>query len=123
MPTAWFICPYKRKDFGSPEANRARPTRYCAMDDFTREIRASGGDWSETEIEGDQAIVKVRATNQILGRLSSEFRRFPDRAAAVLEWTPTRKTPRYVPDLDEILIDGVDVPSKRMDTVDREVSD
>jgi hypothetical protein len=56
MPVAWFICPYKRR-IGAPG-----PTRYCAMDDFTSQIVADGGDWSETEILGDAAIVKARAS-------------------------------------------------------------
>lgn len=56
MPTAWFICPYKRV------VGASIPTRYCAMDDFTPQIYAEGGAWSETEILGDQAIVKVRAS-------------------------------------------------------------
>jgi hypothetical protein len=32
------------------------------MDDFTAQIRGDGGDWSETEILGDAALVKVRAS-------------------------------------------------------------
>lgn len=56
MPLAWFIAPYKRRNPGERP-----PERYCAVDDFTAQIRADGGDWSETEILGNAALVKVRA--------------------------------------------------------------
>ena len=51
MAIAWFLCPYKR------DLRVKDPTRYCAMDDLTPEIHAIGGDWSEAEIDGNQAIV------------------------------------------------------------------
>jgi len=56
MTIAWFIAAYKRRT-GAP-----RPTRYCAMDDFTAAILGDGGWWAETEILGDRAIVKIRAS-------------------------------------------------------------
>ena len=66
MALAWFICPYKRMTVttGDPPVtvNVVPPTRYCAMDDFTVTIQADGGDWAETEILGDHALVKVRAS-------------------------------------------------------------
>ncbi len=40
---AWFLCPYKRRI-------SSRVIRYCAMDDFTVQIEADGGRWSEIEI-------------------------------------------------------------------------
>jgi hypothetical protein len=56
MPIGWFIVPYKRKLIAD------RPTRYCAMDDFTQQIiYQDGGNWSETEVLGNHAIVKVNA--------------------------------------------------------------
>jgi hypothetical protein len=55
MAIGWFICSYRRR------LPAALPTRYCAMDDFTAQIRTDLGHWSETEILGDRAIVKVRA--------------------------------------------------------------
>lgn len=61
MALAWFICPYKRHNPGV-----VPPERYCAMDDFTSAIFADGGNWSETEILGDHAIVKVRASSATL---------------------------------------------------------
>lgn len=77
MPLAWFICPYKRR------AGERRPTRYCAMDDYTLNIVADGGAWSETEILGDHAIVKVRAAATTLTTIAaaSGFLRIPGHAA------------------------------------------
>lgn len=60
MTVAWFICPYKRR------VGAHKPTRYCSMDDFTAAILADGGTWSETEILGDAALVKVRASDSTL---------------------------------------------------------
>ncbi len=54
MAYAWFICGYKTRPY--------RPNmRYCAMDDFTAQINADGGAWSESEVLGGYALVKVRA--------------------------------------------------------------
>ena len=70
---AFFICPYKRRF--SP----GLPKRYCAMDDFTAEINAEGGKWVETEILGNRAIVKVRASAALLSTIEASpgIRRFP----------------------------------------------
>jgi hypothetical protein len=74
MPIAWFICPYKR-DFSNPEV----VARYCAMDDFTPQILADGGAWAESEILGDAAIVKVRASAATLTTIAGTagFTRLP----------------------------------------------
>jgi hypothetical protein len=70
---AWFLCPYVRVMRGS------RVTRVCAMDAFTAAIRADGGDWRETEILGDRALVKVRASPATLVTMAGTagFRRIP----------------------------------------------
>lgn len=65
MPAAWFLAPYKR------DASRTRPTRYCAINDLTPEIRADGGDWSETEVLGQQAVVKVSASAATLASVAA----------------------------------------------------
>lgn len=57
MPFAWYICPYGRRTWRQPN-----DTRYCAMDDFSSSIDADRGAWAETEVLGDAAIVKVRAS-------------------------------------------------------------
>jgi uncharacterized membrane protein (UPF0136 family) len=51
---AWFVCAYKLQA-------GTRPIRYCAMDDFTPNIQADSGAWSESEVLGGYAVVKVRA--------------------------------------------------------------
>jgi hypothetical protein len=66
MAVAWFICPYARRNPG-----KVPPQRYCAMDDFTADIEADGGAWSETEILGDHALVKVRAAPATLTTINA----------------------------------------------------
>lgn len=75
MSLAWFICPYKRQNPG-----QTPPVRYCAMDDFTPQIQADGGFWSETEILGDSALVKVRASSATLDNINTfaGFSRIPN---------------------------------------------
>jgi hypothetical protein len=70
MAVAWFICPYKRR-------NLDKPGRYCAMDDFTPQIYGEGGKWSETEVLGNRAIVKVNASLETLQLISNTFKRLP----------------------------------------------
>lgn len=62
MALSWFICQYKLKAGPGGLLN----TRYCAMDDFTPQIVADGGAWSETEVLGGYAVVKVRAAASTL---------------------------------------------------------
>ena len=52
---AWFVCPYKRLP-------RNLPMRGCSMLDFSAQIRSDGGSWSETEVLGNVALVKVSAS-------------------------------------------------------------
>lgn len=47
------------------------------MDDFTPQIVADGGLWGETEVLGDRAIVKVRASAETITVLDSVFKRLP----------------------------------------------
>ena len=74
MAIAWFVCPYKHGD-----GHRIGSRRYCAMNDFTPLIRGEGGRWAETEILGDRAIVKVRASVTLLTTIADTagFRRLP----------------------------------------------
>lgn len=75
MAIGWYIVPYKRLT----GASLPMPTRYCAMGDHTATIHAAGGAWSEVEVLGNQAIVKVRATPAVLTQLNgvAGFRRLP----------------------------------------------
>jgi len=73
MPIGWYIVPYKRR---LPQTGLfAR--RYCAIDDYTEQIYAAGGQWSETEILGDRAIVKLRAPLAILNQADTLYKRLP----------------------------------------------
>lgn len=74
MALAWFVVPYKRRNPGEFPAKR-----YCAMDDFTTQIFADGGNWDETEILGDHALVKVRAAAGTLTTINAApgFLRIP----------------------------------------------
>lgn len=69
MPIAFYIAPYKRR------AGALTPTRYCAIDDFTAQVDA----WAESEVLGDRAVVKVRASATILSAINAEpgFIRLP----------------------------------------------
>lgn len=73
MSIAWYIVPYKRNQ----GVGALQPGRYCAMDDNSKRISDSGGNWTETEILGNRAIVKVRASNAVLAVLNTEYRRLP----------------------------------------------
>lgn len=61
---AWFVAPYKR-------VPTAKPLRYCAMNDFTAQIRADGGDWREIEGLGNRCLVKVRASAATLSAITA----------------------------------------------------
>lgn len=67
MAYAWFICPYNTRT--SPITGRIM--RYCMMDDFTSQIVADNGWWSETEVLGNAALVKVRAGDALLNTIAS----------------------------------------------------
>ena len=90
MITTWFLCPYK----GAMAPRPIPGSRYCAMDDFTSDIVAAGGEWSEAEIDGDQAIVRVRAPSALLASIGIVYRRLSETGARAL-WTPTRSKPGW----------------------------
>ncbi len=72
MAIAWFICGYKVDMSG-------KPRRYCAMDDFTAQIYPENGAWSESEVLGGYAVVKVRASDATLTTIAGTtgFQRIP----------------------------------------------
>ena len=74
MAIGWFIIPYKRR----PTEQEPR-TRYPAIDDYTADIKAEGGQWAETEVLGNCCIVKVRASDSLLGIIAAVvgFQRLP----------------------------------------------
>src|SRR5512139_3989668 len=61
MAYAWFICPYI---VVHPTPNEKE--RQCAMNNFNAQIFGEGGAWDETEVLGDAALVKVRASEGLL---------------------------------------------------------
>jgi hypothetical protein len=79
MAIAWFICQYK--------IDQNRPSRrYCAMNDFTALIiEQDGGAWSETEVLGGYAVVKVRAAETTLTTIdgTTGFTRIPNNWVAL----------------------------------------
>jgi hypothetical protein len=65
MAIGWFLCQYKRS------TGSTIPVRYCAIDEYSNLIKADGGAWSESEVLGNYAIVKVRATNEALTTIAA----------------------------------------------------
>lgn len=72
---AWYIAPYKIRQ-GRPDG--LHNVRYCAMDDYTDSIiYTDKGNWSESEVLGNRAIVKVKASPLTLTVLNGVFTRLP----------------------------------------------
>lgn len=73
MALAWFVCPYRHVN------DPAAPTRYPAIMDYDDAITADGGAWSETEVLGGYALVKVRASDSTLTTIAGApgFTRIP----------------------------------------------
>jgi hypothetical protein len=101
MPIAWFICPYKRRE-GWPGLV---PARYCAMDDFTPQIIVDKGAWAESEVLGDRAVVKVRASDATLAVIEAEpgFARLPKSG---LSESLSDRTPGEKQALADLLVAG-----------------
>lgn len=66
MAIAWFLAPYKQM------VGQIHPTRYCLVLDYNDLIVADGGTWSETEVLGNQALVKVRASASTLATIAAD---------------------------------------------------
>lgn len=86
MSSAFFLCPYKNAPVETPIVGR-----YVAMDDHTPEVVVAGGDWSEAEIDGNQAIVRVRATDAILNSLSLLYPQLGETEARAAHTSTRRK--------------------------------
>lgn len=74
MAIGWFLVPYATQTFRGINAGR-----YCAMQNFSTQIAADGGNWAETEVLGGYAIVKVRAAPATLTAINNAvgFTRLP----------------------------------------------
>jgi hypothetical protein len=67
LDTAWLIARYTLKDIGM-----ADPARVCPVDNYTAQILADGGNWSESEVLGDRAVVKVKAQTATLTTIAAD---------------------------------------------------
>jgi len=67
----WYIVPYEIIREPGLTYRRVAICRY------SQQIKASGGQWTETEVLGDRAIVKVRASQAVLDGLNTVFLRVP----------------------------------------------
>lgn len=67
---AWFLVSYKTPTSG-PRAGMAN-TRVLALDDYTPLILADGGAWDATEVLGNKALAKVRASVATLTTIADD---------------------------------------------------
>lgn len=116
MPIAYYLVPYQ------PHPTRPR-ARVCAMDDHTPEIDAQGGAWSESEVLGNRAVVRVRASTTLLNQLALLYPRLSEtEAAAALKLG--RAKPRYDAATDRIVFAPIaDQPAKPLAELVRQVPD
>lgn len=68
MAIGWFVVPMLIKDSRIPPYFKMR---YCAMDNHTATIYADDGNWRESEVLGNHALVRVRASAATLINLNS----------------------------------------------------
>ena len=111
MATAWYLCNYTH-------AKRAGIwVRTAAMNQQSATIKADGGYWEETEIDGDKALCHVRGTTTLLNTLQGIFMRLTDNEATAT-WTPTRAVPEYNQAQDRIRFrENERVPCKPLQNV------
>lgn len=64
---AWFLCPML---IGTSDGGK-EVFRYCGMNDFNAQIYGDAGAWAETEVLGDVALVKVRASDATLTTIAA----------------------------------------------------
>lgn len=86
------------------------------MDDYSSDIVTVDGQWSESEISGDKALIKVRANQATLTELRKVYTNVE---TPVVVWTPTRKEPRA--NAGEIVLDGKSVATLDYRIVDARV--
>ena len=159
MSIAWYIVPYQIK---REPGNTYRRVALC---DFHEQIVADGAQWAETEVLGNRAIVKVKASDAIIAVLDARYKRLPkdilddslsDLPVAakiaikneILDMGYTieeiqerfgndlsqytlrdvlkfmarcRLKPRYIPETDTIVCDGIEQECRSIEFVDSEI--
>jgi hypothetical protein len=65
------------------------PIRRLVLNDLRQEINECGGYWEEAEIEGDKALVRVRATQAVMNLIKNNLPVTPI-SDPLHVWTPTR---------------------------------
>ena len=114
MPVLHCLAPYEPLSLDLPG-----PARRVILDRATPEIFAAGGYWEESEQPGNQALVRVRANQVTLNRIT---RNLPITVIEDLEaaWQPVR--PRAINRGGEIAFDGgVPSPCKPLAELRRDV--
>jgi hypothetical protein len=83
---------YFKVPYEIAEKTDGRLYRRIPVDNYSEEIFAAGGFWEEAEINGSQAIVRVRAPLVTVNRIKNNLP-VTQLADPTLEWTPTRVAP------------------------------
>jgi hypothetical protein len=114
----WFSVPY---DIYAEETDKLRTNiRVCAMDNFTSELFSKGENWSELEIDGNQAIVRVRAGQQMLKSLGKKFTSLSETEARSYA-NAYPKMPQYDDATDSIIFDGPKRKTKDIEDLVKEI--
>lgn len=99
MAVSWFLCPVKLDSFDG-ELFRA-----CAIFDDQDDILKDGGAWAQSEIDGGQSLVRVRAGVPLLNSLALKYPELSD-AEAHAAWAPLRAKPKYTAGKSGIVLDA-----------------
>ena len=100
MAVSWFLCPVKLDSFDG-ELFRA-----CAIFDDQDDILKDGGAWAQSEIDGGQSLVRVRAGVPLLNSLALKYPELSD-AEAHQAWAPVRAKPKFASGKSGIIFDAV----------------
>lgn len=105
----WFLVPY------TVVSMTPRPKRQCAMNDFNEQIFSEGGDWDEIEVDGDKAVVKVKASKATIDLISLKFSK-TNKGQAQQLIDGGRRKPYFDKDNQQIKFESQTVPcSKRLE--------
>lgn len=99
MIKQWFMVPYNFDPNAKPH-----PIRWCAMDLHTETIKLAGGTWEEIEIEGNQAIVLVRAPKMIIDTLAAIFLKLDEKEMKKYRGKRLRRIPPRMDQMTKKLV-------------------